>query len=122
MQRLHERRRREPRERQRHRVVLGLVVDDVEVAGPLDRGGEVQQLVQLPRPHVAVVAVAVREDRVQRRPWCVESPVANSVTSWPRATSPSVSSDVIVSTEPELGGGIDVATGRDHARCAAAGS
>src|SRR5579864_9006543 len=40
-----------------------------------------------------------------------ESAVANSVTSWPRATSPSVSSDVIVSTEPDLGGGIVVATG-----------
>ena len=41
----------------------------------------------------------------------VESAVANSVTSWPRATSPSVSSDVIVSTDPDFGGGIVVATG-----------
>ncbi len=41
----------------------------------------------------------------------VESPVANSVTSWPRATSPSVSSEVIVWTEPDLGGGMLVATG-----------
>src|SRR5579864_6854238 len=40
-----------------------------------------------------------------------ESAVANSVTSWPRATSPSVSSEVIVSTDPDLGGGIVVATG-----------
>ena len=42
-----------------------------------------------------------------------ESAVANSVTSWPRATSPSVSSDVIDSTDPDFGGGIVVATGRD---------
>src|SRR5580765_4337376 len=40
-----------------------------------------------------------------------ESAVAYNVTSWPRATSPSVSSDVIVSTDPDLGGGMVVATG-----------
>jgi hypothetical protein len=41
----------------------------------------------------------------------VESAVANSVTSCPRPTSPSVRSDVISSTEPDFGGGIVVATG-----------
>src|SRR5262245_31071654 len=41
----------------------------------------------------------------------LESAVAYSVTSCPRATSPSVRSDVIVSTDPDLGGGIVVATG-----------
>src|SRR6185295_18171178 len=40
-----------------------------------------------------------------------ESAVAKSVTSWPRATSPSVSSEVIVSTDPDFGGGMVVATG-----------
>jgi hypothetical protein len=33
------------------------------------------------------------------------------VTSWPRATRPSVSSAVIVSTDPDFGGGMVVATG-----------
>ena len=65
VQRLKDRRRREPRKRQRHRVVLGLVVNDVEIARPLDGRGKIQQLVQLPRPHVLVVAIAVRIDRVQ---------------------------------------------------------
>jgi len=41
----------------------------------------------------------------------VESAVAKSVTSCPAATSPSVSSDVMDCTEPDLGGGIVVATG-----------
>ena len=67
MQRLDHRRRRQAREGERHRVVRRLVVDDVEVARPLDRGGEVQHLVQLPRPHVLVVPVALLVDRVQLR-------------------------------------------------------
>jgi hypothetical protein len=41
----------------------------------------------------------------------VESPGAKRVTSWPRATSPSVSSEVIVWTEPDFGGGTLVAIG-----------
>src|SRR5688572_13862160 len=44
-------------------------------------------------------------------PLVVESPVANNVTSWPRATSPSVRSAVICSTDPDFGGGMEVATG-----------
>ena len=40
-----------------------------------------------------------------------DSPVAKSVTAWPAATSPSVSSAVSDSIEPESGGGTDVATG-----------
>ena len=82
-------------------------------ARALDRGRQVQHLVQLPRPHVLVVPVAVRVDRVQLRAPVFESAVANSVTSWPRATSPSVSSDVIVSTEPDLGGGMRRGDRRD---------
>jgi hypothetical protein len=41
----------------------------------------------------------------------LESAVAKSETSSPRATSPSVNREVIVSTEPDFGGGIVVATG-----------
>ena len=65
MQRLHDRRGRQPRERERHRVVGRLVMNDVELVRALDRRGEVQHLVELPRPHVLVVPVAVLVDGVQ---------------------------------------------------------
>ncbi len=67
VERLDDGRRRQPRERQRHRVVGGLVMDDVEIARALDRGGEVQHLIELPRPHVLVVPVSVGVGRVQLR-------------------------------------------------------
>ena len=43
-------------------------MDDVEIVRAFDGGGEIQHLVQLPRPHVRIVPVAVRVDRVQRCP------------------------------------------------------
>jgi hypothetical protein len=58
--------------------------------------------------HMCVVPVPVRVDRVSVA--LFSSPRCDSVTSWPRSTSPSVSSDVIVSTTG-LRGGIVVATG-----------
>ena len=61
---------RDSRKRQRHRVVLGLVVNDVEIVCPLDGRRKIQQLVQLPRPHVLVLTVAVRVDRVERARGC----------------------------------------------------
>ena len=72
VQRLDDRRGGEPRERQRHRKRRRLVVNDVELAGALDGGGEIQHLVELPRPHRRVVPVALVEGGVQpgagRRP------------------------------------------------------
>ena len=65
MQRLHDGGRRQPREGERHGVVRRFVMNDVEVARPLDRGRKIQHLVELPRPHVLVMPVAVREDRVE---------------------------------------------------------
>ena len=65
MQRLDDRRRRQPREGERHRIVGRFVVDDVEAAGALDGRRQVEHLVELPRPHVLVVPVAVGERRVQ---------------------------------------------------------
>ena len=66
MQGLHDRSRRQPPEGDRHRVVGGLVVDEVEVAGALDRCRDVAHLVEFPRPHVEVLDVALRERGVQR--------------------------------------------------------
>ena len=65
MERLDHWRRRQAREGERHRVVRRFVMDDVEVARQLDGRGEVQHFVQLPRPHVFVVPVALLVDRVQ---------------------------------------------------------
>ena len=66
MQCLDDWRRRQSREGQRHRVVTGFVVDDVELARAFHRGGDVQHLVHLPRPHGLVVPIAVRIRGVQR--------------------------------------------------------
>ena len=55
--------RRQARERERHRGVLGLAVNHVEGARALDGGGEVEQLAELPRPH----ATCRRRSRADRR-------------------------------------------------------
>ena len=65
MQGLQNRNRRHPRVGQRHRVVLGLVVNEVEGGGPFHRRRQVEQLAQLPRPQGHVLVVALREERVQ---------------------------------------------------------
>src|SRR5437667_5868081 len=56
---LYDRGGRESPERERHRVVRGFIVNDVEIARALDGRGEVEHLVELPWPHVLVVPVAV---------------------------------------------------------------
>ena len=63
VERLHDRGPRQAREGQRHRVVRRLVVNEVELGRTLDGGGQIQHLVQLPRPHLAVVPVTVGVDR-----------------------------------------------------------
>ena len=67
MERLHDWRRRQARECQRHRIVRSLVVDDVVLAAPLDRCRQVEHLVELPGPHVLVVPVAMGVDGVESR-------------------------------------------------------
>ena len=67
VQGLNDRRRRQSRERERHRIVAGLVVDDVELARAFHSGGQVQHFVHLPGPHRFVVPVTERVGGVQRR-------------------------------------------------------
>ena len=103
-----------------------LVVDDVEVGGPLDRGGDVDHLAQLPRPACDSSRRSRARTSRAARPRCATSPVAKSVTWWPAATRPSVSSDVMNSAGARRSGGMSgdradlrdaQRTGDRHATC-----
>ena len=111
MQRLHQRHAGQTAERQRQRVVLGLVVDDVERRGPLDGGRQVEQLAQLPRPDRRVLAVAARERGVQRGAGArlAGREERHVVAARPRGRRSAAPSSI--SIEPDSGGGTDVATG-----------
>ena len=65
--------------------------------------------------------VALLVDRVQRGRASLEPPVANSVTSCPRSTSPLASRAVTVSIDPDRGGGTGWATGATSAMRSGAG-
>ena len=75
------------------------VVDDVELVGALERGGDVQALGDLGVDR-GVLLVPGRSRADAGSAVVAESAVANSVTSWPRATKPSVSSEANSSHGP----------------------
>jgi hypothetical protein len=86
----------EPAPGQRQEVEV--VVQQVEVRSPLEGCGDVQALGDL--DVVAVVLLVRRSTTEESRAAVRESPEANSVTSTPRATSPSVSRETTSSHGP----------------------
>ena len=108
-------------ERERHRVVGRFVVDDVELGRPLDRGRRGSASRTAPTATCSGRASS-RADRSRAAwPWSSSRRSQTASRRGPRATSPSVSSDVMDSTEPDFGGGIVVATGATWAMRSGAG-
>ena len=101
------RRLHQPRVGQRHEVVMAM--DEVKLGSVLERLGDVQVFGDFGIDggilFIAPSTTACRWARV------TESPVANKVTSQPRATSPSVMLLATVSQAPYCRGGVRQATG-----------
>ena len=73
-------------------------MDEVELAGPLEDGRDVEAFRHLGLD-VRILRAAASDDRGEAAE-VIESAVAKSVTSMPRATSPSVSSEANCSHGP----------------------
>ena len=93
-----EKRRRLARE-QREWVIVEVKVQDVELLRPSANALQHGHVQRVGVAHRAVEAQRLRPHRFRVAAVC-ESPLANSVTSWPSATSSSVSQEMTRSVPP----------------------